>query len=43
MGPAAQVIVVDNRPPGTANDFVVVRYSGRAEEPPYGLIDDEVA
>jgi hypothetical protein len=43
MGPAAQVIIVDNRPPATADDHVVVRYSGRTDEPPYGLIDDEVA
>lgn len=43
MGAAAQLIVVDNRPPGTAEDHVVVRYSGRATEPPYGLIDDEAA
>ena len=43
MAPAAQVIIVDNRPPATADDHVVVRYSGRTDEPPYGLIDDEVA
>jgi len=43
MGPAAQVIIVDNRPPATADEHVVVRYSGRTDEPPYGLIDDEVA
>jgi hypothetical protein len=43
MGSAAQVIIVDNRPPGTADDHVIVRYSGRTAEPPYGLIDDEVA
>ena len=43
MGPAAQVIIVDNRPPAPADEHVVVRYSGRTDEPPYGLIDDEVA
>ena len=43
MGAAAQLIIVDNLPPDTANDHVVVRYSGRTEEPPYGLIDDETA
>jgi hypothetical protein len=43
MGPAAQVIIVDNRPPATAGEHVVVRYSGRTDEPPYGLIDEEVA
>jgi hypothetical protein len=43
MGSAAQVIIVDNRPPDTADTHVVVRYSGRTGEPPYGLIDDEVA
>jgi hypothetical protein len=41
MGPAAQVIVVDNRPPQVIDLHVVVRYSGKAGEPPYGLIDDE--
>jgi hypothetical protein len=41
MGGAAQIIVVDNRPPHVADTEVVVRYSGRADEPPYGLIDDE--
>lgn len=43
MGSAAQVIIVDNRPPRAADDHVVVRYSGRADTPPYGLVDDEVA
>lgn len=43
MGPAAQVIIVDDRPPLTADEHVVVRYSGRTGEPPYGLIDGEVA
>jgi hypothetical protein len=43
MGQAAQVIVVDNRPPVLVDPHLVVRYSGRADEPPYGLITDEVA
>jgi hypothetical protein len=41
MGKAAQIVVVDNLPPDIADDHVVVRYSGRADEPPYGLIEDE--
>ena len=41
MGRSAQIMVVDNLPPDVADDHVVVRYSGRAGEPPYGLIDDE--
>jgi hypothetical protein len=41
MGKAAQIVVVDNLPPDIADDYVVVRYSGRADEPPYGLIEDE--
>lgn len=41
MGPAAQLIVVDNRPPHLVNPHVVVRYSGRADVSPYGLIEDE--
>lgn len=43
MGHAAQLIVVDNRPPSELVEaHVVVRYSGRVDEPPYGLIEDEV-
>jgi hypothetical protein len=41
MGKSAQIIVVDNSPPDNADDHVVVRYSGRVDEPPYGLIEDE--
>jgi hypothetical protein len=41
MGKTAQIVVVDNLPPDVADDHVVVRYSGRADEPPYGLIEDE--
>lgn len=41
MGKAAQIVVVDNRPPDVADEHVVVRYSGRVDEPPYGLIEDE--
>lgn len=39
---AAQVIVVDNEPPAEVGEHVVVRYSGRSDQPPYGLIDNEV-
>jgi hypothetical protein len=42
MGASAQVIVVDNRPPDLVDPHIVVRYSGRSDEPPYGLIDDEI-
>jgi hypothetical protein len=41
MGQAAQLIVVDNRPPHLVDEHVVVRYSGRSDVPPYGLIEDE--
>lgn len=40
-GAGAQVIIVDNSPPATVDDDVVVRFSGRAENPPYGLVTDE--
>lgn len=36
-----QLIIVDNAPSRDAEPAVVVQYSGRAESPPYGLIDDE--
>jgi hypothetical protein len=41
MDHAAQVIAVDNRPPDLVDLHVVVRYSGHAGEPPYGLIEGE--
>ena len=41
-GQGAQILVVDNAPPPSADDDVVVRFSRRADQPPYGLIDDEV-
>ncbi|MER7008035.1 DNA recombination protein RecN, partial [Dactylosporangium sp. NPDC000555] len=41
-GVGAQVVVADNAPPPTAADDVIVRYSRRADQPPYGLIDDDV-
>lgn len=41
MGKAAQIVVVDNLPPDIADEHVVVRYSGQADQPPYGLIEDE--
>jgi hypothetical protein len=40
-GRQAQLIVVDNRPPARARPAIVVAYSRRADEPPYGLIDNE--
>jgi hypothetical protein len=41
-GVGAQIVVADNSPPPTAADDVIVRYSRRADQPPYGLIDDDV-
>jgi hypothetical protein len=41
VGQSAQLIIVDNRPPDVADPHVVVRYSARVDQPPYGLIDDE--
>ncbi len=42
-GGGAQIIIVDNAPPSGAENDIVVRYSGRADQPPYGLIDDAIA
>jgi hypothetical protein len=42
-GHGAQILVVDNAPPPSADDDVVIRFSRRADQPPYGLIDDEVS
>ena len=42
-GHGAQILVVDNVPPPPADDDVIVRFSRRADQPPYGLIDDEVS
>jgi hypothetical protein len=42
FGPAAQWLVVDNEPPAIADNYVVVRFTGDKNKPPYGLIDDEV-
>lgn len=39
---AAQVIVVDNRPPDSASSYIQQRFSGRTDDPPYGLIFDEI-
>jgi len=39
-GAGAQVLFVDNSPPITVEEHVVARFSGRAEQPPFGLIDD---
>ena len=37
-----QIIIVDNAPPDSALEYVIVDYSGSAERPPYGLIEDAV-
>ncbi|KXF53112.1 DNA recombination protein RecN [Rhodococcus sp. SC4] len=42
-GAGAQILIVDNAPPAMAGDDVVIRFSGRADVPPYGLISDEVS
>jgi len=42
-GVGAQVVVVDNAPPASVDNDIVVRYSRRADQPPYGLIEDEVS
>jgi hypothetical protein len=33
--------VADNAPPPEAEADVIVRFSRRPDQPPYGLIDDE--
>jgi hypothetical protein len=40
-GAGAQVVIADNAPPAEADDDVIVRFSRRLDQPPYGLIDDE--
>jgi hypothetical protein len=42
-GHGAQVLVVDNAPPATVDHDVVARFSRRADQPPYALIEDEVS
>jgi hypothetical protein len=42
-GQGAQILVVDNTPPPSADDDVDIRFSRRVDQPPYGLIDDEVS
>lgn len=41
-GAGAQIIVADNAPPPTADSDVIVRFSRRADRPPYALIDDDI-
>lgn len=40
---SVQLIIVDNTPQPNASDVIAVRYSGRADDPPYGLIDDAIS
>ena len=42
-GAGQQLILADNAPRPAAEPYIVVRYSGDPERPPYGLIDDEVS
>lgn len=39
-GKGAQLIVIDNSPPETVRDHVVIRFTRDAKRHPYGLIDD---
>jgi hypothetical protein len=39
-GAGAQLIVVDNSPPESVDDDVVIRFTRSVDEPPYGLIWD---
>ena len=41
-GVGAQLIVIDNSPPDTVSEHVVVHYTRNAMIPPYGLITDAV-
>jgi DNA repair ATPase RecN len=38
-----QIIVIDNHPPAVVSEYVVVRYSGKAENKPYGFIENEIS
>ncbi|WP_197048571.1 hypothetical protein [Streptosporangium roseum] len=40
-GSGAQLLIADNAPPARADDDVIIRFSRRVDQPPYGLIDDE--
>lgn len=42
-GAGAQIVVADNVPPEMAGPDVIVRFSRRPDQPPYGLIDDETS
>ncbi len=42
-GAGAQIVVADNVPPEMAEPDVIVRFSRRPDQPPYGLIDDETS
>ncbi|RKN41008.1 DNA recombination protein RecN [Micromonospora endolithica] len=39
-GAGAQIVLADNAPPPEADDDVILRFSRRVDQPPYGLIDD---
>ena len=40
-GAGAQIVVADNAPPPDTDDDVIVRFTRRADQAPYGLIDDD--
>jgi hypothetical protein len=41
-GEGAQLVVVDNSPPDSVADDVIVRYTRDPNVPPYGLIDNAI-
>lgn len=41
-GRDSQVVIVDNRPSTLSRPYQLVYFSGQADQPPYGLIDDAV-
>jgi hypothetical protein len=41
-GSGAQLVVVDNSPPDSVSDDVIVRYTRNRATPPYGLIYDAI-
>jgi len=40
--PGAQLVLVDHEPPPSVREHEIVRFTRRADPPPYGLIDDQI-
>jgi hypothetical protein len=40
--PDAQLVLVDHEPPSSVREHEIVRFTRRADPPPYGLIDDQI-